>query len=147
MDRVIVGIDGSDGARAALRWAAAAAEQWGVPLIAVWAWEFSPLVVATDAPVELDRLEDANRHRLHTVLTEELGEEGAARATAQLVEDSAVRALLSTAGPHDLLVVGSRGYGGFKGMLLGSVSQQVVHHAPCPVTVVRVPHNDDDVSG
>ena len=54
-----------------------------------------------------------------------------------LVRDTATRALLETAKGADLLVVGSRGHGGFSGLLLGSVSNQCVHHAPCPVTVVR----------
>jgi nucleotide-binding universal stress UspA family protein len=139
MDRVIVGVDGSDGARAALRWANAEAQAWRVPLVAVWAWEFSPLVVATDAPVELDRLEEANRQGLHKVLVEELGVERADAVEGQVVEGHPVRALLDASTDTDLLVVGSRGFGGFKGLLLGSVSQQVVHHAACPVTIVRPP--------
>jgi nucleotide-binding universal stress UspA family protein len=142
MERVIVGVDGSDGARAALRWADAEARRWEVPLVAVWAWEFSPLLVATDAPVELDKLEEANRHRMHSVLVEELGAERAAAVQPLVTEDHPARALLETAGENDLLVVGSRGYGGFKGMLLGSVSQQVVHHAACPVTIVRSPDHE-----
>lgn len=139
MERVVVGLDGSDGARAALRWAVAEADQWKAPLVVVWAWEFSPLLVATDAPVALDDLEDANRHVLTTVLTEELGAERAERVDTRLVEDVPVNALLATATERDLLVVGSRGRGGFKGLLLGSVSQQLVHHAVCPVVIVRTP--------
>jgi nucleotide-binding universal stress UspA family protein len=139
MQRVVVGVDGSDGSKAALRWAAAEAEQWGAPLVVVWAWEFSPLLVATDAPVAIDELEEANRHHLQRVLDGELGEQRAASVDVALVEDAPVPALLGVATADDLLVVGSRGLGGFKGLMLGSVSQQVVHHAPCPVTVVQAP--------
>lgn len=137
MDKVVVGVDGSDGSRAALRWAGAEADQWQVPLVAVWAWEFSPLIVATDAPVKIQELRSAVQQQLHEVLVEELGEERAASVEARPVEDAPVRALLEASDDHDLIVVGSRGYGGIKGALLGSVSQQVVHHAACPVTVVR----------
>jgi nucleotide-binding universal stress UspA family protein len=137
MRRVVVGVDGSEGARAALQWAVAEADQWGVPLVAVWAWEFSPLIVATDAPVKLQELGAAVEEQLREVLEEELGETRAAAVEMRPVEDAPVRALIDAAEPGDLLVVGSRGYGGIKGALLGSVSRQVVQHAGCPVTVVR----------
>ena len=137
MKHVVVGLDGSDGSRAALRWAAAEAQQWGVPLVAVWAWEFSPLIVATDVPIELEQLQASVSERLHAVLLEELGATRVEEVDARPTEDAPVRALIEAAREDDLLVVGSRGYGGFKGALLGSVSQQVVHYAVCPVTVVR----------
>jgi nucleotide-binding universal stress UspA family protein len=105
VQRVIVGVDGSDGSRHALRWAAAEARQWGVPLVAVWAWEFSPLIVATEAPTAIEELSKAVSERLHTTLVEELGEDEADRAEPQVIEDAPVRALLEVAGPDDLIVV------------------------------------------
>jgi nucleotide-binding universal stress UspA family protein len=120
-----------------LRWAAAEAAQWNVPLVAVWAWEFSPLIVATDAPVKLAELERAVRDQLQEVVTEELGSDPGIEIELRPVQDAPVRAIIEAAEEDDLIVVGSRGYGGVKGALLGSVSQQVVHYAACPVTVVR----------
>lgn len=57
--------------------------------------------------------------------------------TGMLVQDAAAAALVDAAKDADLLIVGSRGHGGFAGLLLGSVSSQVAHHAPCPVLIVR----------
>lgn len=136
MDRVIVGIDGSAGSRAALRFAAHEAEVWGAPLVAVEAWEFSPLIVASDSPSRVEELSRGVAEKLHAVLVDELGD-GADAVEEVIVEDAPVRALLDTATENDLVVIGSRGRGGFKGVLLGSVGQQIVHYASCPVVVVR----------
>jgi nucleotide-binding universal stress UspA family protein len=136
MQKVVVGVDGSEGSRNALRWAAAEAKQWSVPLVAVWAWEFSPLVVATDVPVDLRDLEQGVQERLAQTLADELGAT-ASEVDARAVENAPAAALIDAAGPQDLIVVGSRGHGRLKGVLLGSVSRQVVNHARGPVTVVR----------
>jgi nucleotide-binding universal stress UspA family protein len=69
-----------------------------------------------------------------------LGAEGAARAARRVVCDLPAPGLLAAAGPADLLVVGARGHGGFRGLLLGSVSQQCLHHARGPIAVVRGAH-------
>ena len=63
-----------------------------------------------------------------------------ARVERRVVEDLPASAVLDAAADADLVVVGSRGRGGLKGMLLGSVSQKVVHHSPCPVVVIPVAH-------
>lgn len=137
MDRVIVGVDGSDGARAAIRFASSEAEQWGVPLVVVQAWEYAPLVGPADLTPGSEEISLAIATTLGTVLAEELGADRADEVETMVVQDPAVRAILDVATPNDLIVVGSRGLGGFKGMVLGSVSQQVVHYAPCPVVIVR----------
>lgn len=142
MDKVVVGVDGSAGSRAALRWAVAEAARWKVPLVAVEAWEFSPLLFTADVPVQVDELRDTVHRHLHEVVAEEVGDHTDVVIEALVVEDAVVPALLAQVTADSLLVTGSRGHGGFAGVLLGSTSQHLTHHAPCPVVIVRAPHDD-----
>lgn len=140
--RIVVGVDGSDGALAALRWAAAEAAQWDADVVAVQAWEFTPLIVATEAPIDLAELRRETDELLDRQVRECFGDREA-RVERRVVEDLPARAVLEAAEGADLIVVGSRGRGGLKGLLLGSVSQKVASHAPCPVVVVPDPHAGD----
>ncbi|MBL7487687.1 universal stress protein [Frankia sp. AgB1.9] len=134
---VVVGIDGSDLSLAALRWAAHAAAIRGVPLRVVNAWGgYDPMYaeVLVDAQGALARqaagiLDQAVKQGLA----------GAPDVTVDTVvsPDSAVRALTREAREAQLLVVGTRGHGGFARLLLGSVSHQCVLHAASDVAVVR----------
>lgn len=142
--RIVVGVDGSDGARAALRWALDEARLRGANVDVVHSWHAPSLVVpgrfGGSAPVGEETLEAARRSAEH-LLEHELQ---AANTDGLQVEPlvpsaSPVDALLDIARGADLLVVGTRGRGGFAGLLLGSVSQQVSHHAPCPVVIVPQP--------
>ena len=136
---VVVGVDGSPGSTAALDFAVEAAVLRGVPLVAVHAWR-DVLVDATMAPlVDWDAVESDERE----VLAERLA---GIRTTYPdlvvrklVVRDRPARALVDESRSAQLVVVGSRGRGGVQGLLLGSVSQQLLHHAHCPVAVVR-PH-------
>jgi nucleotide-binding universal stress UspA family protein len=139
MGCIVVGVDGSPSSRAALRWAAAEAQRWGATLRAIETWEFNPLTAITGGPTDVAEIREAAAHKLDRTIREELGDDAAAGIEQVVVEDSPVNALLAAGGEADLLVVGSRGSGGFKGLLLGSVSQQVSHHAPCPVVIVPAP--------
>jgi nucleotide-binding universal stress UspA family protein len=136
--RIVVGVDGSSEARAALEWAVEEARVRGAELDAVHVWTYPPLTYMTGlVPARVfprDELAAAARELLdaacdavdvHGVRLDRILEEGP--PAAQLVE---------AAKGADLLVVGSRGHGGFAGLLLGSVSSYCVHHAPCPVVVV-----------
>jgi nucleotide-binding universal stress UspA family protein len=142
MERIVCGIDGSEAAHLALDWAAEEARRRDAVLRVVHAW-FEPIVggdpfvgamVVSSAAFEDDarRVLSEAVARVHDI-DPELTVEGA------LVHAPSATALIEEAEKADLLVVGSRGRGGFAGLLLGSVSQQVVHHAPCPVVVVPVP--------
>lgn len=140
VQKIVVGVDGSEGARRAMAWAAEEAARWDADVIAVQAWEFTPLVVATEAPIDLDDLRRETDELLDQQVRAAFGDREA-RVERRVVEDLPARAVLDAAGDGaDLIVVGSRGRGGLKGLLLGSVSQKVVSHAPCPVVVVPGPH-------
>lgn len=135
MGQIIVGVDGSDGATSALRWAADEASIRGSDLLAVLAW--GHLHQHSGSASDADRRDADASAALDAMVTAALGPEVARRVHRRAVRDRAVPALLDAARDGDLLVVGARGMGGFRGLLLGSVSQQCVHHATAPTVVVR----------
>jgi nucleotide-binding universal stress UspA family protein len=144
--RIVVGVDGSDGARRALEWAVAEARLRDARLVAVHSWELPPLGISAgpfDPPTPLD---PDLMQRVASAARELLDRELDAVDLSGLEVDKLAEprnpadALLEAAREADLLVVGTRGHGGFTGLLLGSVSQQVSNHAPCPVVIV--PHSD-----
>ena len=141
--RIVVGLDGSDESRSALRWAVAEAAIWDAELDVVHAWDFPFVIVPPPInvtyPADIEALERSAEALLDAEVEAVRVHTGPSPRQVEkiLVRDTATRALLETAKGADLLVVGSRGHGGFNGLLLGSVSNQCVHHAPCPVTVVR----------
>lgn len=137
--RIVVGVDDSIGGRAALRWALAEAERRHATVDAVHAWHSMVLVASPTVGLVVDPAEEAAsaKQLLDEVVTGEDGRANPSVVVNQVVaEGGAASVLLEAARGADLLVVGSRGRGGFTGLLLGSVSQQCVHHAPCPVVVV-----------
>jgi nucleotide-binding universal stress UspA family protein len=143
--KIVVGVDGSEPSRAALRWALQEAELREAELVIVNAWS-SPTVPAyagvAAAPLSPGMRDDAREGAadlVRTVADEVAGEERALHFDYVTEEGSAAEVLIEAARDADVLVVGSRGHGGFTGLLLGSVSQQVAHHAPCPVVIVRSP--------
>ncbi|GAA2229107.1 MULTISPECIES: universal stress protein [Kitasatospora] len=135
--RVVVGVDGSPSSGAALRWAVQQAGLIGGAVDAVSAWE-PPVAYGWNAPVVDTSLDEENARRLFTdELREVLGEECPVQVHPRLVLGNPAAVLLDAAVGAELLVVGSRGRGGFARALLGSVSQQCALHATCPVVIVR----------
>jgi nucleotide-binding universal stress UspA family protein len=137
---VAVGVDDSVTARLAVGFAFEEAASRGVGLVAVRAWQPPPVPWRTGArPLALDagELETAERHALHEALEPWQRKYPAVPATARLWRGSPSHALVTESGQAQLVVVGSRGRGGFAGLLLVSVSQQLLHHAHCAVAVVR----------
>jgi nucleotide-binding universal stress UspA family protein len=139
--RIVVGVDGSDGSLRALRWAVREARQRDATLDVVVAWHH-PYAAAVDptgmaaSRVSREELEHLSRDLLGRARDVAYAEDQTVQVDPTVVEGGAARALLEAATGADLLVVGSRGRGGFTGLLLGSVSQQCAHHAPCPVVIV-----------
>jgi nucleotide-binding universal stress UspA family protein len=139
---IVVGVDGSEGSVAALRFALEEAKIRGTELKAVSAWHVPPAVYGAGmAPAAIDV--DEYRKLAEKALAATVAEAAPGAldsVTLILREGGPSDVLLEESKNADLLVVGTRGLGGFKGLLLGSVSQQVAHHASCPVVVVPPPH-------
>jgi len=140
MPMIVVGVDGSDESKAALRWALEEARLRNATVRAVYAWR-DPYVLAPGFGLPEDFEFDALRERavetLDAVVAEVAGKTSHVPVEGVVAEGPAGSVLVQAAEGAELLVVGSRGHGGFVGLLLGSVSQQCVTHAPCPVLVVR----------
>jgi nucleotide-binding universal stress UspA family protein len=139
---VVVGVDGSGPSIEALRFAAAEARLRGASLRVVHGFTI-PITGSwtAGAVVDAEPFEQAARNLVEEAITA-VGSDLEGLVVERVVEvGGAVSVLLDHASRDDLVVVGSRGHGGFKGLLLGSVSQQVATHAPCPVVIVRGDHD------
>ncbi len=134
MERIVVGVDGSEQSQEALQWAVDEARRRDATVEAVYAWHqawVAPTHILGDvepfAQKALEQLDAAIAAVDTTGVTVE----------RKLMTCPAAQALIHEGKGAALLVVGSRGRGGFSGLLLGSVSLQAAHHAPCPVVIVR----------
>ena len=136
-DPVVVGVDGSPTSEAAVAFAFEAASFRGVRLVAVHVWQ-DLLVEPTMAPsLDWDALESDEREVLAERLAGYRAKYPDVPVWQLVVRDRPAHTLVMQSGRAQLVVVGSRGRGGFTGLLLGSVSQALLHHADCPVAVVR----------
>ncbi|MFE9423886.1 universal stress protein [Kitasatospora sp. NPDC006697] len=145
--RIVVGVDGSPAANAALRWAARQAAATGAEVVeAVGVWELPSYYAlaggALPPPSEELNPQRLSEQILHDAVLAVLGEQPAVKVAEVVLPGPPAAALLRQAEGAELLVVGSRGLGGFAGVLLGSVSRHVVEHAPCPAVVVRAEWSD-----
>jgi nucleotide-binding universal stress UspA family protein len=141
--RIVVGVDGSPQSRMALEWAAEEALRRDADVDAVLAYGsgLAWIDVGSDAEALIvARSAEKAKEVLHgTIDAAALPAEGAVRLNPIVVEGEAPRVLIELARHADLLVVGTRGRGGFAGLLLGSVSQRCAERSPCPVVVVPSP--------
>jgi len=143
--RIVVGVDGSKSSKAALAWAVRQAELTGASVDAVIAWHY-PIAFGGTPLTPVGALMDtdfaaAAARVLNIAISETTNPAGPVKISSTVREGNAAPILLEAADGSDLLVVGSRGHGGFAEALLGSVSQHCVHHAPCPVVIIRGPRD------
>jgi nucleotide-binding universal stress UspA family protein len=132
--RIVVGVDGSESSKEALRWALGQARLTGALLEAVIAWEYPAAFSRPMLIPDFDYQEWATQ-----VVTKAIDEvaSDAERVTHKVVMGNAARVLLKESDGADMLVVGNRGHAGYVEALLGSTGQHCVHYATCPVVVVR----------
>jgi len=137
---IVVGVDGSPASRTALTWAAAEAADHGSDLVVLSVWEHTLLPPAGNVSVPDTDVGDPSQRSaedLVQVIKEELGDDPPVFVQPRVKQGTAAKVLIEESANADLLVVGTRGHGGFAGLVLGSVSQHVAAYARCPVTVVR----------
>ena len=135
--RIVVGVDGSVPSKAALAWAVKQARLTGAAVEAVIAWEL-PATYGYPVPVAPDIDYGGLAAEVLAGAIAEVSSPGEpVKIRSTVAEGNAARVLLDASAGAELLVVGSRGHGGFVEALLGSVGQHCVHHATCPVVVIR----------
>ena len=148
MGKIVVGIDGSDASKDALRWAVDEARLRAVAVEAVHAWQvpllppdagaaLAPGGAALEMTSLLPQVAEGAHLLAQEVVHDVVGDGGGVEVRPLAVEGPPATVLIEAARDADLLVVGSRGHGGFTGLLVGSVSLQAVQHAPCPVVICR----------
>jgi nucleotide-binding universal stress UspA family protein len=157
--RIVVGVDASQGSFNALLWALGEARARKIPVHAVLAWQYHPSWVDpglgsmfplgyrpgdglpqdefTDAAASVENLLNAVVSK--AIESDPDSASDPVRITQETVEGHAAQVLLESVSEHDMMVVGSHGYGGFVGAMLGSISHYVVSHSRCPVVVVPAP--------
>jgi nucleotide-binding universal stress UspA family protein len=137
---ILVGVDGSESSNKALAWAAAEAADHGADLVVLNVWEHTLLPPAGSVSVSEHYVPDPSQRTaddLRNQITHVLGQEPRVVVQPRLKQGNPSKVLIEESADADLLVVGTRGHGGFGGLVLGSVSQHVAAYARCPVTVVR----------
>lgn len=139
LQKVVVGVDGSPSSDAALLWAAEEATISGAQVLLVHGWTYPYVGMKSAASEPRDEMRlDAMRVLEHA--TNRVKEIAPALSTQAIIcEEAPAKAILDAAVGADLVVVGSRGRGGFASLLLGSVSRTVLQHSPCPVAVIHQP--------
>jgi nucleotide-binding universal stress UspA family protein len=133
---IVVGVDGSPPSEKALQWGAHLSATFGVAVVAVSAWDYPAAIGWSYVPDEWHPDQDTAK-ALEETLQKVFGDQRPTGLRTVVREGGAAKVLLEESQGATMLIVGSRGHGGFSGLLLGSVSANVAEHAPCPVLVVH----------
>jgi nucleotide-binding universal stress UspA family protein len=134
--RVVVGVDGSEPSRHALRWAQFMAPALGAAIEAVMVWEITAAMATAEWVDDWDPEKDT-AEQLRTTVAEVLGAPPPGQVREIIRRGSAAHELIQASQGAQLLIVGSRGHGGFSGLLLGSVSSAAAQHARCPILIIH----------
>jgi nucleotide-binding universal stress UspA family protein len=134
--RIVVGVDGSVPSKAALTWAISQAKLTGAVIEAVIAWDFPAMVGYPMLMSEID-FEQLATQIVGDAVADVAGGDEPVKITTRVIQGNPAQVLVEESAGADLLVVGNRGHGGFVEALLGSTGQHCVHHASCPVLVIR----------
>jgi nucleotide-binding universal stress UspA family protein len=144
MPGITVGVDGSHNSQQALRWAMKEAALQHAPLtvltvheVAANHWTGNPMIEPGVDQPEQEKYRQAAEEAVAKIASE-LGGSGPASVTVRAVSGFAAQELIDASHDSDLVVVGARGGGGFARLMLGSITNKVVHHAACPVVIVPV---------
>ena len=147
MKRIVVGVDGSESSVRALQWAVEQAARDGAVVEAVHSWHIPYAAGGLGGmPFDVQMLADGARATLEEVVGRVDASGLSEPVVSTLEEGGAAPALIEASRRADLVVVGSRGHGGFVGLLLGSVSQQVASHSHCPVVIVPASDASEDAA-
>jgi nucleotide-binding universal stress UspA family protein len=138
VQKIVVGVDGSESSLTALRWALGEARLRETEVELIHTWSLTPMVdpMGFASYVPIEELGVAAKQIVDEVMKKVEEFVGKVKVTTRIARGPAAATLLEAAKDAQLLVVGRRGHGGFMGLLLGSVAEQVAHHAPCPVVIV-----------
>ncbi|MDA8301236.1 MAG: universal stress protein [Actinomycetota bacterium] len=135
---IVVGVDGSKSSSGALSWAAGEARLRGTTLKVVRAWRVPVLAYGPYvSPPPLSDFKKSAEALLDEQVKTVLGGDPGVTVVREVAEGPAAEVIVAASAGAEMVVVGSRGLGGFAGLLLGSVGAQVAHHAHCPVTIWR----------
>lgn len=136
--RIVVGVDGSSPSMAALHWALGQAELTGAVVEAITAWEYPAFYSWEGGAVPPGEFEGAAGVTVEKAVETAMEQRGSSvQVRTRVLQGHSAHVLLEASQDAELLVMGSRGHGGFVGALLGSVSQKCAHHSRCPVVIVR----------